>query len=144
MLSSILSKNERKKINFTTIISQVEFFRSFFWTPRRHFKINWLLVPHKIKSAGVVEATQIWVQITNSKIKNISWGFFYWWSAKTCLHCILCPFPSTTSASLYTCRGPFIYHVSTFVWFFDPLPLTLGMFSTKNKQKLAFSDLLLP
>ena len=38
-------------------------------------------------------------------------------------------------------KGPFIYYVSTFFGFFDPPPpLRKHVFSTKNKQKLAFSD----
>ena len=37
--------------------------------------------------------------------------------------------------------GPFIYYVITFLGFLDPLPpLRQHVFSTKNKQKLAFSD----
>ena len=37
-------------------------------------------------------------------------------------------------------RGPFIYYVITFLGFFDPPPpLRQHVFSTKNKQKLAFS-----
>ena len=38
-------------------------------------------------------------------------------------------------------RGPFIYYVITFLGFLDPPPpLRQHVFSTKNKQKLAFSD----
>ena len=41
-------------------------------------------------------------------------------------------------------KGLFIYYVITFLEFFGP-PLRQHVFSTKNKQKLAFSDpLLLP
>ena len=37
--------------------------------------------------------------------------------------------------------GPFIYYVITFLGFLDPPPpLRQHVFSTKNKQKLAFSD----
>ena len=37
--------------------------------------------------------------------------------------------------------GPFIYYVITFLGFWDPPPpLRQHVFSTKNKQKLAFSD----
>ena len=37
--------------------------------------------------------------------------------------------------------GPFIYYVITFFGFLDPPPpLRQHVFSTKNKQKLAFSD----
>ena len=38
-------------------------------------------------------------------------------------------------------KGPFIYYVIIFLGFLDPpLPLHQHVFSTKNKQKLAFSD----
>ena len=38
-------------------------------------------------------------------------------------------------------KGPFIYYVITFLGFLDPPPpLRQHVFSTKNKQKLAFSD----
>ena len=38
-------------------------------------------------------------------------------------------------------KGPFIYYVITFLGFLDPPPpLCQHVFSTKNKQKLAFSD----
>ena len=38
-------------------------------------------------------------------------------------------------------KGPFIYYVITFFGFLDPPPpLRQHVFSTKNKQKLAFSD----
>ena len=38
-------------------------------------------------------------------------------------------------------RGPFIYYIITFLGSLDPLPpLRQHVFSTKNKQKLAFSD----
>ena len=38
-------------------------------------------------------------------------------------------------------KGPFIYYVITFWGFLDPPPpLRQHVFSTKNKQKLAFSD----
>ena len=37
--------------------------------------------------------------------------------------------------------GPFIYYIITFLGFLDPPPpLRQHVFSTKNKQKLAFSD----
>ena len=37
-------------------------------------------------------------------------------------------------------RGPFIYYVITFLGFFDPPPpLRQHVFTSKNKQKLAFS-----
>ena len=39
------------------------------------------------------------------------------------------------------CKGPFLYYVITFLGFWDPPPpLPQHGFSTKNKQKLAFSD----
>ena len=42
---------------------------------------------------------------------------------------------------IYFCKGPFIYYVIKFLGFLDPpLPLRQHVFSTKNKQKLAFSD----
>ena len=42
--------------------------------------------------------------------------------------------------------GPFIYYVSTFLGFLDPLPTYVlkHVFRTKSKQKLAFSDPPLP
>ena len=42
-------------------------------------------------------------------------------------------------------KGPFIYYVITFLGILDPPPPPRQhVFSTKNRQKLAFSDLLLP
>ena len=42
---------------------------------------------------------------------------------------------------IYLSMGPFIYYVITFLGFLDPPPpLRQHVFSTKNKQKLAFSD----
>ena len=42
-------------------------------------------------------------------------------------------------------KGPFIYYVIKFLGFLDPPPpLRQHVFSTKNKQNLAFSDPLSP
>ena len=42
---------------------------------------------------------------------------------------------------IFLIKGPFIYYIITFLGFLDPPPpLRQHVFSTKNKQKLAFSD----
>ena len=49
------------------------------------------------------------------------------------------------SKSWEVSKGPFIHYVITFWGFLDPPPpLRQHVFSTKNKQKLAFSDPLPP
>ena len=46
-------------------------------------------------------------------------------------------FPQNVTVS----KGPFIYYIITFLGFLEvPPPLRQHVFSTKNKQKLAFSD----
>ena len=62
---------------------------------------------------------------------------FHWWADFTWTSCLI------------GAMGPFIYYVSTFLEFFGPpsspnaewLVLSKHVFSTENKQKLAFSDL---
>ena len=58
---------------------------------------------------------------------------------------VLFPVKEKTAVAFYQKydlhRGPFVYYVIKFLGFLDPPPpLHQHVFSTKNKQKLAFSD----
>ena len=58
-------------------------------------------------------------------------------------HCVRATYGELSMCPLQIkiAKGPFIYYVITFLGFLDPPPpLRQHVFSTKNQQKLAFSD----